>query len=243
MAVNTRLLEYTLDNTLDSTVFEGLLAWDERHEAPQPSVVIAHAWGGRGEFEDDKARQLAEQGYLVLAMDVYGKGVRGTSPEECQGLMTPLLEDRALLQARLLAGVQALADQERCAADRMAAVGFCFGGLSVLDLARVGAPLRSVTSLHGLFTPPGNTAGRKIAASVLCLHGYDDPMAPPEALAALADELTAAGADWQVHAFGNTQHSFTNPRADNLAMGTVYNPLAAARAWRLLSDFLQATLA
>ncbi len=227
---------------MNNKTFEGFLAWDDSHASPRPGVVIAHAWGGRGEFEDDKAQKLAVEGYVVLAMDVYGKGVRGSTPEECRALMTPLLEDRALLRARLLAGVQALADQPLCDASRMAAVGYCFGGLSVLDLARVRAPVRAVSSIHGLFTPPENSAGRRIDASILCLHGYDDPMAPPEALAALADELSAADADWQVHAFGNTVHSFTNPRADNPAMGTVYSPKAAARAWRILCDFLQEAL-
>jgi dienelactone hydrolase len=124
----------------------------------------------------------------------------------------------------------------------MAAIGYCYGGLSVLDLARVGAPLRSVVSLHGLFDPPGNTEGRPIAASVLCLHGYDDPMARPDALLALAGELTRAGADWQVHAYGNTVHAFTNPKADNPQMGTVYSPLADRRSWRALCNFLEETL-
>ncbi len=223
-------------------IFEGYLAWDDALPGQRPGVAIAHTWAGRGEFEEQRARELAEEGYAVLALDVYGKGLRGSSAEENSALMAPLQADRALLQARLAAGLAALAAQPECDGSRLAAVGYCFGGLGVLDLARMGAPVRSVVSIHGLFHPPGNTAGRPISASVLCLHGYDDPMATPEALLALATELTGAGADWQVHAYGNTVHGFTNPKANNPGMGTVYSPQAAARAWRSLCNFLEETL-
>jgi dienelactone hydrolase len=239
MTIHTRLIEYALD----ADTFEGYLAWDDRHPGPRPGIAIAHTWAGRGEFEEQKARDLAAEGYAVLALDVYGRGVRGSSPEENSALMAPLLEDRGLLQARLTAGLEALSAQSECDGSRLAAVGYCFGGLSVLDLARVGAPVRSVVSIHGLFHPPANAAGRPIRASVLCLHGYDDPMARPESLLALAAELTGAGADWQVHAYGNTVHAFTNPRANNPEMGTVYSARADARAWRSLCAFLEETLA
>ena len=122
---------------------------------------------------------------------------------------------------------------------RTAAMGFCFGGLCVLDLARIGTDIRGVISFHGLFIPPGNTDGTKIKARVLALHGNDDPMAPPESVLALEKELTQAGADWQIHVYGNAMHSFTNPDANNPQMGTVYNENADKRSWVTLKNFLE----
>jgi dienelactone hydrolase len=125
---------------------------------------------------------------------------------------------------------------------RIAAMGFCFGGLCVLDLARSGADLRGVVSFHGLLTPPEPHPQYTILAKVLVLHGFDDPMAPPEQVVALGLELTEAGADWQIHAYGNTLHAFTNPRANDPGFGTVYNETADRRSWRSLREFLAEVL-
>jgi dienelactone hydrolase len=170
---------------------------------------------------------------------MYGKGVRGASPEENAALMTPLMQDRELLQQRISAGVAALRQQAEVDPGMVAATGYCFGGLCVLDLARSGSDIKGVVSLHGLLGAPGNTIGKQITARVLCLHGYDDPMAPPDSLLELATELTGAGADWQVHAYGNTVHAFTNPAAASPEMGTVYSPVADRRSRQALMNFLE----
>ena len=235
MAIQTRLVEYRHGDV----VLEGLLAWDDTASGPRPAVAISHAWGGRSAFEEQKAVQLAELGYVGFAIDMYGRGVLGNGPEENTALMTPFMENRALLQARIDQGIATVRLQPEVDTDRVAAIGFCFGGLCVLDLARSGSDVLGVASFHGIFTPPGNTEGAKISTKVLCLHGYDDPMAQPQSVLDLAAELTAAGADWQVHAYGNTVHSFTNPAADNPQMGTAYNAAADRRSWRSLLDFLQ----
>ena len=234
MAIKTRLIDYTHGDL----VLEGFLAWDDVTDTPRPAVAIAHAWGGRSDFEEDRAIRLAQQGYVGFALDMYGKGVRGSNPEENAGLMAPFLQDRPLLQARISAAIDLLRQQPEVDAGRLAAMGFCFGGLCVLDLARIGSDVRGVASFHGLFGAPGNTAGRHIGAKVLCLHGYDDPMVPPQSVLDLAAELTEAGADWQLHAYGNTQHSFTNPNANDPAMGAVYDAAADRRSWAALLDFL-----
>ena len=239
MTVQTRLIEYRHGESL----LEGFLAWDDASIGPRPGVAIAHAWGGRGEFEKNKAVKLAEQGYVGFALDMYGKGVLGSGPEENTALMAPFMEDRVLLQQRMNLAVSVLREQAEVDPDRVAAMGFCFGGLCVLDLARSGSDVRGVASFHGLFTPPGNTAGTPITASVLCLHGYDDPMAQPRTMLDLATELSEAGADWQIHAYGNTVHSFTNPAADDKAAGTAYDEKADRRSWATLGDFLQEVLA
>lgn len=235
MAVQTRLIEYRHGDTL----LEGFFAWDDSVTMPRPAVAISHAWGGRGQFEQGKAIRLAEMGYAGFALDMYGKGVLGSGPEENTVLMAPFMEDRALLQARIALAIATLRDQPETDAGRVAAIGFCFGGLCVLDLARSGSDVRGVASFHGLFNPPVNTAGTPITAKVLCLHGYADPMAQPQSMLDLADELTAAGADWQVHAYGDTVHSFTNPAADDKAAGTAYDPAADRRSWASLGNFLE----
>ena len=234
MAVQNRIVEYRVDEK----VFEGLLAWDDAHAGPRPGVVVSHAWGGRGEFEDDKAKALARLGYVGFALDLYGTGIRGSSPEENSALMQPLLDDRPMLQQRMLASLNTMRAQAEVDDANVAAIGFCFGGLCVLDLARTGESLAGVVSFHGLFAAPGNTAGNRVQAKVLALHGWDDPMAPPEQVDALAAELTGMGADWQIHAYGGTMHAFTNPQADDPDFGTVYNATADRRSWTTMQSFL-----
>ena len=234
MAIKTRLIEY---HHHDQTL-EGFMAWDADLHAPRPAVAISHAWGGRSEFEQDRALELAGQGYVGFAIDMYGKGVRGAGPEENAALMAPLMQDRRLLQERITAGVAILRQQGEVEPDMVAAMGYCFGGLCVLDLARSGSDVKGVISVHGLLGAPGNTEGRQITARVLCLHGYDDPMATPDNVLELASELTSAGADWQLHAYGGTVHAFTNPAANDPAMGTVYSPVADRRSRLAVKNFL-----
>ncbi|WP_317928972.1 dienelactone hydrolase family protein [Halioxenophilus sp. WMMB6] len=234
MAIQTRTVEYNDGGVL----LEAYMAWDDSIAQPMPAVAVSHAWAGRTEFEDNKAEYLAQLGYVGFALDMYGKGVRGSSAEENAALMTPLVQNRAALQQRIALAIEILREQPEVDADKVAAIGFCFGGLCVLDLARTGAEVSGVVSLHGLFMPADNLPSPKISAKVLCLHGYDDPMVPPEQVNALASELTAAGADWQIHAYGNTKHAFTNPQANDDAAGTVYCPVAERRALISMENFL-----
>ncbi len=233
MGIRTRTVEYADGDT----VLEGELAFGDDGRA-RPGVLVAHAWRGRSAFEDAKARALAELGYTGFALDLFGKGVRGGSIEENRKLIQPFMNDRARLQRRMQCALDCLRAQQEVDAARTGAIGFCFGGLCVLDLARSGADLAGVVSFHGLLQPPGNTAGNAVRAKVLVLHGFDDPMATPEALVALGRELTALGADWQAHAFGNTMHAFTNPQANDPGFGTVYQPDADRRSWQLMQAFL-----
>lgn len=224
-------------------IFEAFLCVDDKAAGPRPAVMVSHAWAGRSAFECNKARALAARGYVGFALDLYGKGMLGTSPEQNAALMKPLIEDRPLLQSRLAAALTCVRAQPEVDASRVAAMGFCFGGLCVLDLARTGADVRGVASFHGLLSAPGNTAGIGIKAKTLVLHGYDDPMCPPESVLAFAKEFSEAGADWQLHAYGGTMHSFTNPEANNPDFGTVYNASADRRSWASLVNFLEEVLA
>jgi dienelactone hydrolase len=239
MALQTRLLDYR-DGALRC---EGYLAWDDEFSGPRPAVAIAHTWAGRSEFECDKAHRLAALGYIGFALDLYGEGRQGGDPAGNAAFMQPLMNDRAVLQRRIGAAITALQALPEVDPGRIAAIGYCFGGLCVLDLARSNArsntEVRGVVSFHGLFDPPGNTTGNPITAKVLCLHGYDDPMARPEAMVQLAAELTTAGADWQIHAYGHTLHAFTRPGANDPERGIRYDARADRRSWRALVDFLE----
>jgi dienelactone hydrolase len=238
MTLRTRTIEYHHNGVL----LEAVLAWDDSTLAPRPAVMVAHAWAGRDEFAVNKACALADLGYVGFALDLYGKGVVGSGPEENAKLMGPFMDDRALLQGRMIAALETVRQQPEVDAGRVAAIGFCFGGLCVLDLARSGANLNGVVSFHGLFTPPGNASAKNIVAKVLVLHGFDDPMAPPEQMLQLANALTQAGADWQIHAYGGTVHAFTNPKANDPNFGTVYQQAADRRSWQSMGNFLEEVL-
>lgn len=234
MGIATRTVEYTDGDT----TLEAYMAWDDSAHDQRPGVLVSHAWGGRGEHEENRAERLAELGYVGFALDLYGKGVRGSSKDENAALMQPLLDDREMLQRRMQLALEQLRKQKEVDASRTAAMGFCFGGLCVLDLARTGADVAGVASFHGLFGKPGNTDNQRISAKVLVLHGWDDPMATPDQVLGLADELSSMGADWQIHAYGNTMHAFTNPDANDPDFGTVYSAAADHRSWQSLQLFL-----
>ena len=228
-----------VDYTVDGKTYEGYFLAPEG-KTNLPVVAIAHAWGGLGANEIQKAGRVAnELGYAAFAMDVYGKGKRGESVEECQALMNPLVGDRAELQKRLAGGLAAAKAQPGVDASKTAAIGFCFGGLCVLDMARAGMDLLGVCSFHALFRPAENIPHPKISAKVLIEHGWLDPMATPDDVLAIAKEMGAAGADWQLHAHGQSYHAFTTLGANNKDMGTVYNADADRRSFASLKLFLE----
>ena len=233
MTIRHRLIEYRDGDT----VLEGRLSWNDSATVPQPGILVSHTIAGRAALEENKADHLAELGYVAFALDLYGKGVRGETPEENRALMDAQLADRAAMQERLLLALSTLKAQPEVDADKVGAIGFCFGGLCVLDIARTGEDLAGVVSFHGLLHAPGNTRGNSVRAKVLVLHGWDDPLATPEDVNSLAREMSAIGADWQLHAYGNTMHAFTNPAADDPTRGTVYNETADRRSWQAMTNF------
>ncbi|MFA5984176.1 MAG: dienelactone hydrolase family protein [Methylococcaceae bacterium] len=222
----------------DDVLLEAYFAFDDSFTGRRPAILIHHTWVGRDSFVEEKARLLAEMGYFGFAVDLYGKGVLGASAAENALLMQPFLDNRVALQKRVLAAFKIVKTIPWVDEDKIAAIGFCFGGLCALDLARTGAALKAVVSFHGLLGAPNNLQDTQIQAKLLVLHGHDDPMVKPEQVLAFEQEMTAAGADWQVHSYGHTVHAFTNPSADNPQFGTVYNPVAARRSWLAMSNLL-----
>ncbi|WP_224248130.1 dienelactone hydrolase family protein [Hyalangium gracile] len=232
-----------LDYPEGETVCQAYVAHAESSRSRLPCVLVAHAWDGQNESIRALTERMAHQGYLGFAIDVYGKGVRGGETDDNSRLMAPFLEDRGLLRRRLEAGLAAARRHPLVDPDRIAALGYCFGGLCVLDLARSVPPgLKGVVSVHGMLHPPRLGPQAPMAARVLILHGWEDPVAPPADVLAIARELTEAQADWQLHAYGHAMHAFTFPGANRPQAGILYNPAAARRAESSLQAFLAEVL-
>jgi dienelactone hydrolase len=235
MAIQSRAHDYSESGVS----YEARICWDDACLDPRPAVLVSHAWRGRTDFENAEAEKLARMGYVGFALDLYGTGVIGSSPEQNRRLMQPYMDDRQKLQRHMLAALREVRTLPQVDTGRVAAIGFCFGGLCVLDLARCGSDVRGVASFHGLLTPAANLPVREFHGGVLVLHGWDDPLATPQELVALGQELTELGADWQIHAYGNTLHAFSNPLADDAAHGLKFDVKANDRARRSLNSFLR----
>lgn len=227
-----------LDYSDGDTALEAYVAYQET-ETQKPLVLVAHDWSGRREFACQAAERIAQMGYIGFALDMYGKGVFGADGdvELNSSLMNPLASDRAALRQRVRAALVAGRNIPQVDPTKVAAMGYCFGGMCVLELARSGADVLGVVSIHGIFAP-GEVPNEEIKAKVLCLHGHDDPMVPPEQVLAFETEMNEARVDWQVHAYGQTTHAFTNPAANNPDFGTVYREIAEQRAYQSLANFL-----
>lgn len=238
MTVNTR----TVDYEHDGTALQGMLATPDTGNgktggSTRPAVMICHAWAGRSAFENAFAEKMAAWGYAGFAIDLYGKGVLGASREENQSLIEPFMTDRDFLKRRLLHALDCARAQDEIDPQEIVVAGFCFGGLCALDVARSGADVRGCASFHGLFARPPETTS-PITAKVIAYHGYDDPMAEPEAMRGFCDEMTRAKADWQLRAFGGVMHAFTNPDAKDPDFGTVFVEQARDRSVADFKTFL-----
>lgn len=224
-----------------NTSLIGWLAQDNSLSANKPIVLVIHDWSGRNEFACQKASQIAALGYIGFAVDMYGNAKIGTTNEEKSTLMNPFMVDRARILRRLQSAIEAVKNVNNADSSRIAAIGFCFGGLCALDLARNSYEIAGVVSLHGLLSPPSQSLA-PIQSKVLVLHGHDDPMVPPDHVLAFEQEMTKAKADWQLMIFGGTKHAFSNPLANDDALGTVYNPVTDRRAWIITQHFLSEIL-
>ena len=203
-----------------------------------PAVMVLPTVMGVSDLEVEFAGRLNALGYHAMVGDLFGTVTRGAPREQLFGELQRLKGDRATLLRRLQALLGSMLGQPGVEPGKVAVIGYCFGGLCSLDLARSGAKVRGVASFHGLFDPPG-FAPQPITAKVVAYHGWDDPMVPPDAVVALAKELTEAGADWQIHAYGHTGHGFTNPQAVAIGVpGVAYNERAAKRSWAALENYL-----
>ena len=215
---------------------EGYVAFPEVDNAPL--VLVAHTWAGKDQFVHQKAEDLASLGYVGFSVDMYGNGKVGADAAENESLMTPLVSDRNKLKNRIISALNYGKNLPGVDSNRTAAIGYCFGGLVALDLARSGEELKGVVSFHGLLMP-SDISKEGIKAKILVLHGERDPMVPIDMVDAFQKEMTEAGADWQLHSYGGTYHAFTNPDANDPNLGTQFNKSANERSWQSMKSFLE----
>jgi len=236
MTITATTLEYTAGDTLcRGAVFA------PEHPGPLPVVLVCHAWDGCNQEVQDKAAKLAAQGYIAFAIDVHGGGRVYTDRAELGPVLSRYLDDRGLLLRRMRGALAAARTIPGADVERIGAMGYCFGGMAVLDLVR-GGDLRAAVTFHG--TLQGNTLPNPttLRASILVLHGDDDPLVPPDVVAAFKAEMNAKGVDWQIHAYSHTVHAFTRPKANDPAFGTVYSAQADRRSWQAMLNFFAQVL-
>jgi len=219
--------------------FEGMTATDTDWDGPRPGVMIVPNVLGAKEIDFAVAERIAALGYAALVADVYGQGNRATREDDAPTrFMDAMNDDRPLLRDRLLASLTVLKGLDEVDPAQTAAIGYCFGGKSVLDLARSGADLLGVVSFHGVYDRPSYDNVETMTAKILVCHGWTDFLAPPDVTVGLAEELSAGGADWQLHAYGDTGHGFTDPTAKGDSPGYGYHPDSDRRSWQAMENFL-----
>jgi dienelactone hydrolase len=235
-AIKTRMVEYNDGDT----VLEGYLAYDDAIKGKMPAVLIVHEWTGLGEYVKKRAEQIAGLGYAAFAVDIYGKGVRPDSREEAAKQAGIYRRDRQLMRRRAIAGLKEVKKFSFVDGSRIAAIGYCFGGGVVLELARSGADVKGVVSFHGNLDTPNPEDAKNIKAKVLVCHGADDPHVSMEQVTAFQNEMRNAKADWEMIIYGNAVHSFTNPDSGNEpSMGAAYNKEADNRSWEAMKAFFK----
>ncbi len=227
----------------DGVTLEGYLAHDDATGERRPGVLVVHQWMGLSDNERMRAEMLAELGYVALAVDIYGQGIRPQNTDQAREQAMKYYGDRALYRGRLAAGLTELTAHRLVDAARTAAIGYCFGGAGVLELARSGADVRGVVSFHGNLDTTMPAEKREIRASVLVCHGAVDPYVPAEQLLAFLEEMEAAEVDYQLMMYGGAVHAFTQKGAgDDPSGGAAYQATADRRSWRLMQDFFAEVL-
>ncbi len=221
-------------------VLEGFLVYDDASEAKRPGVLVVHEWKGLGPYAERRARQLAELGYIAFAVDMYGKGVHPQTHEEAGALAGMYFKDRTLTRQRISAGYDVLKNFPFVDDTKIAAVGYCFGGMTVLELARSGADVKGVVTFHGSLANPKPEDDKNIKCKVLILHGADDPHIPMKDVEFFKKEMQDAGVDWRMEIYPGAAHSFTVEEAGNdPSKGAAYNKEADERSWAEMKKFFE----
>jgi dienelactone hydrolase len=233
--IKTKSVEYSIKGV----AMEGYVAYDGANKGPVPGILIVHDWMGLGKFAKDKAEELAKQGYVAFAADIYGRGVRPKNVGEAAKLAMQYKDNRNDLRARVRAAFDKLSSMSEVNSKKIVVMGYCFGGTTSLELARSGAPVAGTVSFHGGLSTPTPADAKNIKGRVLVLHGADDPFVPDAEVQAFRDEMQKANVRWGIVSYGGAVHSFTNPAAGNdNSKGAAYNAEADRESWKAFQKFL-----
>lgn len=233
-ALHTQVIGYKHGDT----ELEGFLAYDDAVQGKRPGVIIVHDWTGHNPYARRRAEEVARLGYVAFAIDMYGKGVRAKTAQDGPKLAAPFKNDRLLMRARAGAALDVFKAQAQVDPQRIAAMGYCFGGTTALEMARGGMDLVGVVSFHGDLSSPRPDDAKNVKAKVLALHGADDPFVPRKDVEAFEDEMTKGHVDWQLVVYSDAVHSFTNPDAgSDKSRGSAYNAKADHRSWVAMQNF------
>lgn len=237
-----RVIGKQVEYTAQGVTLRGYLAYDDRLKGIAPAVLVVHEWWGLNDFARKRARMVAELGYTALAVDMYGDGQQASHPEEAAKFSAAVMHDFPTAKARFLAAEEFLRRQPTVDPDRIAAIGYCFGGGVVLNLARQGSDLKGVASFHGMLAPLQPATMGTTQGKILVLHGDDDRFTTPEQIAAFRQEMSSAQVDYQFISYPDAQHGFTNPGASKLGkkfnLPLAYNKKADKESWQTLKKFL-----
>ena len=237
-AADAAIQSGVVDYKSGSVVLEGYTSQDTGLSGKRPGVVVVPDWLGVSKSYKDIADKLASMGYVAFVADIYGKGVRPANREEAANEAGKYKADRKLMRDRALAALDELKKNPNVDPDRIAAIGYCFGGTTVVELGRSGAPLAGIVSFHGGLDSPTPADGKNIKGKVLVLHGADDPLVPLKDILAFKDELRNAGVDWQMIYYGDAVHSFTQKGAgSDKSRGVAYHEKADKRSWEAMKQF------
>jgi dienelactone hydrolase len=238
LSARAEIISKPVEYKQDQTMLEGWAVYDTAVQGKRPAILVVHQWKGLGDYEKRRSEMLARLGYNVFAVDIYGKGIRPNNPKDAAAEAAKYKENRTLLRARVRAGLDQLVNHPLTDSKRMAAIGYCFGGTTVLELARSGADISGVVSFHGGLSTPTPAEAKNIKARVLALHGADDPFVTPKEVDAFQEEMRQGGVDWQLFAYGGAVHSFTDWDAGNdNSKGAAYNERADKRSWEAMRQF------
>ena len=242
-AAQAKMVHKPVEWTLDGTKFRSVLVYDDAVSAKRPALVMVPNWYGVNDLALTKAEGIAGKDYVVLVTDMYGATTRPKNDQEAQAAVKPLYGDRSLMRKRVSYALDQLKAQAKDAPidlSRLAAIGFCFGGSAVLDLARAGADVAAVVSFHGGLATDNPDLAKQIKARVLVFNGADDKGTMPDA-DKFMDEMRGSKADWQFVVLGNSVHCFTE--TDQHKPGCMYDERAAQRSYRLMRDWLHGAFA
>ncbi len=243
-SVEAKVVTRDVEYRHGKVTLEGVVGFDDATPGKKAGVLVIHEWTGINDYVRRRVRELAALGYVAFAADIYGKGVRPKNREEAAAQAKRYKGDRALLRARAAAELAALLKQPQVDAGRIAAIGYCFGGTTALELARSGAALAATVSFHGNLDTPSPEDAKRIKGAVLALHGADDPFVPAKEVLAFEEEMRRAKVDWQLVAYGGAVHSFTNPGSgSDPTKGVAYDARADRRSWEAMKALFAATLA